>query len=72
MIRTLGGVTPHTPLKFRPCHFVGSYDDPIKIKKGWETWKKFFFQIADKHVRLSKREEYKKSVLHGLLLKLRI
>jgi hypothetical protein len=51
---------------------VGSYDDPIKIKKGWETWKKFFFQIADKHVRLSKREEYKKSVLHGLLLKLRI
>jgi hypothetical protein len=51
-----------------PWHIVGSYDDPIK---AWETWKKFFLQIADKHAPI-KREEYEKSVLHGLQLKLRI
>ena len=35
-----------------PWHFVGSYDDPIK---AWETWKKFFLQIADKHAPIKKR-----------------
>ena len=35
-----------------PWHFVGSYDDPIK---AWETWKKFFLQIANKHAPIKKR-----------------
>ena len=33
-----------------PWHFVGSYDDPIK---AWESWKKFFLQIADMHAPIS-------------------
>ena len=35
-----------------PWHFVGSYDDPIK---AWETWKKIFLQIANKHAPFKKR-----------------
>ena len=31
---------------------MGSYDDPIK---AWETWKKLFMQIADKHGPIEKR-----------------
>jgi hypothetical protein len=31
---------------------VGSYDDP---KKAWKTWKKLFFQIADKYAPIKKR-----------------
>ncbi len=50
-----------------PWHFVGSYDDPIK---AWETWKNSSSKLLIS-MRLSKREEYEKSVLLGLLLKLR-
>jgi hypothetical protein len=56
-------------IKSVPWHFVGSYDDPIKAS---ETWKTFFLQIDNKHAPIKKRRIRLKSMLLGLLLKLRI